>query len=207
VALGFDVATTTKGTSNPSSLAVIEQRGVERIVRAVFVWKTWDPDVALERVRGVIASINTRKEGGSCRRLAIDATGERYFAQRVRKELAALLPVELVIASETTEIPGQPEPMTWKQVLGSRLVAHLDDNHLLLPPERYLREDFRLVKKEKGQFVCEPDGDGRHGDVFDAVKLAEHALTSTSGGIETVAGITLGGRRGGKPLFTPRRLA
>jgi hypothetical protein len=43
----------------------------------------------------------------------------------------------------------------------------LDDNHLWLPSERYVREDWRLVKKEKGQFVCEPDSDGRHGDTFD----------------------------------------
>ena len=34
------------------------------------------------------------------------------------------------------------------------------------------------MKKERGQFVCEPDGQGRHGDTFDAVKLALKALAS-----------------------------
>jgi hypothetical protein len=42
--------------------------------------------------------------------------------------------------------------------------------------DRYIREDFRLVKKDRGQLVCEPDIDGKHGDTFDAVKLASYAL-------------------------------
>ena len=39
VGIGFDVATTTNETSNPSSITVTEQKGTERIQRAVFIWK------------------------------------------------------------------------------------------------------------------------------------------------------------------------
>jgi len=46
-----------------------------------------------------------------------------------------------------------------------QFISELDDNDLVLP-ERYIREDFRLVRKEKGQFVCEPDAHGRHGDTL-----------------------------------------
>lgn len=208
VGLGWDLATTTKATSNPSSFAVVERRGVERIVRAVLNWKTADPDVALERARRLIKAVATRREGGSARRLCIDATNERYFAQTARKELGGLVPVELVVASETVELPGA-EPMTRKQHLGGLLVAELDDNHLIIPPERYLREDWRLVRKEKGQFVCEPDADGRHGDTFDGAKLANWALSSTAGAItaETMAGIRTGGNGIRRPVHKPRRLA
>lgn len=206
VGLGWDLATTTKETSNPSSLAVVEGRGVERIVRAVLTWKTADPDVALERARRVVLAVKARQAGGPARRLGVDATNERYFAQRVRKELAAELPVELVIGSETIELPGQPEAITMKQYLGGRLVGHLDDNHLWLPPERYLREDWRLVRKEKGQFICEPDVDGKHGDTFDATKLADHALTSNQGAMESVEGIRLAKPGSGRATFQPRRL-
>lgn len=69
--------------------------------------------------------------------------------------------------------------MNQKQFLGSQLVGELEDNHVWLPPERYVREDFRLVKRDRGQFVCEPDAAGRHGDTFDAVKLAVQALIGT----------------------------
>src|SRR6185437_12093826 len=124
-------------------------------------------------------------------RLCVDATNERYFSQSVRREMAALLPVELVIGSETIEIPGREETITMKQHLGGQLVAELDDNHLTLPPERYLREDWRLVKKEKGQFVCEPDVDGKHGDTFDGAKLALQAIRSTAGALMSTDGIVL----------------
>jgi hypothetical protein len=180
---------------------VIEQRGVELILRAVLTWKTADPDTALERAREIVRTIRGRPLGGPARRLAIDATNERYFAQSVRKELAAELPVELVIGSETIELPGQPEPITMKQYLGGMLVAELDDNHLWLPPERYIREDWRMVKKEKGQFVCIPDADGRHGDTFDGAKLARHALKSTGGAFtqETVRQVAYQGQQQSNP--------
>ncbi|SPE52624.1 hypothetical protein SBV1_1560030 [Verrucomicrobia bacterium] len=51
VGLGFDPATTTRGASNPSALAVVEAHPPEFIVRAIFVWKTRDPGVARERLR------------------------------------------------------------------------------------------------------------------------------------------------------------
>ena len=176
VGIGVDVATTTKATSNPTSVAVVERSGAEFIVRAILNWKLTDPAVATERFQRLVKTVAARKEGGPARRLAIDATSERYFAQALRRDLVALVPVELVIASETIERPGEPEPITMKQYLGGQLVGELDDNHLWLPPERYIREDWRLVKKEKGSFVCEPDVDGKHGDTFDAAKLALRAL-------------------------------
>ena len=209
VGLGFDVATTTKGSSNPSVLAVAEQQGNETILRAVFVWKTADPHLATERVRRVLETVKARKEGGRARKLCIDATSERYFAQGLRTALAAELPVELVIASETVNLPGMESPLTMKQYLGGRLIAELEDNHLWLPPERYLKADWRLVRKEKGQLVCEPDVDGKHGDTFDGAKLAHWALTSSGGGLtaESLAGIRMGNTSAHRTAWQPRRLA
>jgi hypothetical protein len=179
VGLGWDLATTTKETSNPSAFSIVERHGVEFDLTLALTWKTADPDVQLERARALVRAVSAR--GQRPRRLCIDATNERLFAATAKKELAMDVPVEMVVGSETVERPGA-EPMNYKQWLGSRLVAELDDNHWLLPPERYLREDFRLVKKEKGQFVCEPDAQGRHGDTFDACKLALHALFSAGDG-------------------------
>lgn len=180
VGIGADLATTEKATSNPTAVCVMERRGVEFIARAVIAWKTRDPDVATERFRAIVHAVAARKAGGRARGLAVDATSEKYFAASLKKELRADLPVMLIVGSETVERPGY-EPMNFKQFLGSQLVGELDDNHLTLPPERALREDFRLVKKERGQFVCEPDVMGRHGDKFDATKLALHALLNGSG--------------------------
>jgi len=56
-------------------------------------------------------------------------------------------------------------------------VNKINDNNLTLPPDEYTRTDYRLVMKDRGRFVCEPNDQGMHGDCFDADKLAGHALT------------------------------
>ncbi len=180
VGLGWDLATTEKQTSNPSALTVIERVGNDSIARAIFVWKTADPALALERVHNILLAVKARKTGGRARRLCIDSTNERYFATDARKEFRGEVYVDLVVASETIERPGLPN-INRKQQLGESLVSELEDNLLALPAVRYVREDFRLVKKERGQFVCEPDVMGRHGDTFDSTKLALHALTGNKG--------------------------
>lgn len=185
VALGFDVATTTKGSSNPSALAVVEDHGKEVVVRAVFTWKTNDPAVATERVARTIATLATRKTGGRARKLCIDGSNEAYFATALKTHLRAALPVEIVKGGEVPDLPG--EPMNNKQRDGGRLIALLDDNHLTLPPERALKADWRLVRKDRGQLVCEPDPEGHHGDTFDATKLAVRALKGGSAGVYYVA--------------------
>ena len=206
VGLGWDLATTTNETSNPSSLNVVEESGNDLMVRAAFVWKTADPDVAMERARLVVDGVRRRIDGGRARRMCVDATNERYFATSVRKTLMADVPVELVVGSETIEVPGESKPITMKQFLGGQLVGELDDNHLWLPAERYLREDWRLVRKEKGQFICEPDANGRHGDTFDGTKLGLRALRGSGGALtaETAAMVRMQKRRAGRPVFKPR---
>ena len=208
VGLGWDLATTTNATSNPSSFTVLEKVGLDLIARAVVLWKTADPDIALDRCRRLVQAVRARRSGGAARRLCVDGTNERYFAHTVRRTLAAEIPVDVVIGSETIEVPGEKAPITMKQYLGGLLVSELDDNHLSLPPERYLRDDWRMVKKEKGQFACTPDSDGKHGDTFDGTKLANRALTATGGAIIDPTGIYVGGRpTNNRPAFQPRRIS
>ena len=176
VGIGVDPATTTKGTSNPTSVSVIEKLGVENFARLIVTWKTADPALARERFRRIVHAVHNRPQGGPARRLAIDSSNERYFAADVRRDLSDLIPVEPVVMSESHQQPGV-DPGNMKQWLGSLLVGELEDNHVILPPERYIREDFRNVKRDRGTFVCEPDAQGRHGDTFDSTKLGLHALT------------------------------
>lgn len=205
VGLGWDLATTTKATSNPSAFAVVEADGLDRIARAVMTWKISDPALARERAFRIVDAIAARAEGGRARRLCVDASNERYFAKDVRDALTGRVPVEMVVGSEVIERPGA-EPMNMKQYLGGLLVGEFDDNHMTVPPERYLKEDIRLVKKEKGQFVCEPDSNGRHGDTFDAIKLANWALISNGGALVDAAVVRYGTNGAAtRPGFQPRR--
>ncbi|MCW5556617.1 MAG: hypothetical protein KIT22_02045 [Verrucomicrobiae bacterium] len=204
VGVGVDWATTEKGTSNPTSVTVMEGRGAECIAPLTLVWKTADPAVATDRLRRLVMAINARPVGGRCRRVAQDATSEKYHCANIRRDLAALVPVEDVVSSETVEQPGT-EPITKKALLGNRLVAAFDDNQLTIAPERYVKNDMRLVKRDRGSFTCELGTNGEHGDTFDSHKLAHHALTSTAGGLESAEGIIIGGNLPNRS-FTPRHL-
>lgn len=175
VGVGHDVATTEKGVSNPSCLTVMEQHGAEFIGRLFLIWKTCDPDIARGRIRRVLQVIAARKEGGPARRMCIDATNERYYCTDLRKQLSGVVPVELVVASETVEQPGS-EPITRKALLGNEYVSVLEDNKLSLPPQRYIKTDHRLVKRDRGSYVCEAGPNGEHGDTFDGGKLGLWAL-------------------------------
>ncbi len=190
VGIGVDWATTEKAISNPSSVSVIERHANEFITRACFVWKTGDPDLAEHRLVRIVETINARPKGGRARRLCQDATNEKFFCLRIRKKLRALVPVENVVASEGSGVmDAYGQPMNYKQHLGSQYVAVLDDNHLTLPPERYIKADHRLVKKEKGTFICDSSPTGQHGDTFDSGKLAVHALVARGDGKAKAAAV------------------
>ncbi len=176
VGCGVDLATTEKESSNPTSFSVVERHGVELLIRLIVLWKTKDPAIAKERFNRLIHAVRAR--GTPARRLCIDATNERYFATEVAQEMRALVPVELVVGSESASIPGTEEAVNMKTLLGDQLVEELNDNHLTLPPERYLKEDWRLVRKTGGQFECVADTYGRHGDTFDSSKLGLRAVIS-----------------------------
>jgi hypothetical protein len=178
IGIGFDVATTTKGKSNPSVLSIMEEHGPEWLVRCRFIWKTRDPQIANQRLEAILNVLERR--GIRPRGLAQDATNERYYAEQNRTYFRARVPVILVVASQAVDKPGLDKPTNWKEYLGHQLVAKLDDNNLTLPPDDYTRTDYRLVMKDRGRFVCEPNDQGMHGDCFDADKLAGHALSTVN---------------------------
>lgn len=181
IGLGLDIATTEKKKSNPSALAVTEQIGSDYYVRLLLRWKTSNDLVTTGILRNLLFLIAPRRP----RRLCIDATSERFFAAAIKREFAAMVPVDLIVSSEATEYLG--EKMTYKQYLGNLLVNTLEDGHLFLPDEPWVRNDFRQVQRAKGSFLAEPDEAGNHADGFDAVKLSLHGLIASGGPAEASA--------------------
>lgn len=210
VGLGVDVATTTGESSNPTSVTVTEKRGVEYLSH-VFIWKTRDAMLQRERLRQIIGAVKARKCGKPARRMCIDSTSEMLFADDCRKILGAIVPVQLVDARNLVD----PEPVgyvkcpNYKTWQGDQYAACVNDNHTALPSDAYLKEDHRLVMKDKGLFVCEPTPDGKHGDTFDSGKHALLALGNGSGAIttETVSQIRTGGPVQAMRQFIARRLS
>lgn len=204
VGVGFDVATTEKATSNPSSLTVMTRADGGLLAPVTLVWKTKLPRIAKARIRAVLQAIALRPDGGRARRLCIDGSNEVYFAMEVQEEMADLVPVELVKGGEVEDQPGK-DPITKKARLGNQLVAVFDDNQLTIAPEPYIKLDMRLVKRDRGTFTAELGPSGEHGDTFDSHKLALEALTSTAGGMENVDGCFLGGGKARRSQFRARK--
>jgi hypothetical protein len=201
VGIGFDVATTTRATSNPSSLTVTEQRGTDRVQVLVLLWKERQPQIARLRLRRILETIAARPAGGRARRLCIDASSERYFAQETSDLLRHLVPVELVIHSAAIHPPGYQQPVNMKTCLGDLYSAHFNDNHYTAPPGAYYKTDHRLVIKDRGAYVCDPSPDGMHGDTFDSGKLAHWALTPAPASLLDPATLRSGPTR--RPLHPP----
>jgi len=168
VTLGHDIATTTKGTSNWSTLAVMEHVSPLYIVRLLARWRTGKPEHNLDLLDAVISDIEAT--GRRPKRLCVDASNEKYHAARIRTFFMGRVPTELVVAGERTDWRG--ESYDFKTLLGDLYSAAFEDNFMALPAGQWIIDDHRLVGKEGSRFVTELGKDGGHGDAFDAGKLA-----------------------------------
>lgn len=190
VGLGFDPASTTGETSNPSSFTVTEQRGLERLQRLVILWKERRESTQKDRIRQIVLAVRDRKEGGPARRLCIAAGNERLFSQGVQEDLAALVPVDLVIEGSTVDPmpPGYRDKINYKTWLGDMYSAAVNDNHYSVPGAEYFKQDHRLVIKNAGRYECDPQPDGKHGDTFVSGEMAEYSLFYQGSGIGAEVG-------------------
>jgi hypothetical protein len=194
-AVGFDVATTERGLSNPSSVTVTQRNGIELISPLNLIWKTRDPKLARERVRRVVETCKALQ--AIPRALAIDASNERYFAEETKTEFAGLVPVVLVMnGSSVDPLPaGYEDAINYKTYLGDLYCGEINDNHYVLPPETYFKKDHRSVVKDRGSYDADVESDGGHGDTFDSGKLAQFALISKA----AQSGCSsIGSRQGGR---------
>ncbi len=192
VGIGFDVATTTAEISNPSSVTVREQSGITRYDRLKLVWKERKPQIARQRLAAIIKIIRNRPDGGPARRLCLDASNERYFAEETADLLAPLIPVQLVIAASAVDPLARPATSLNATAtsttmntnrLGDLEAANVNEGRHALPADDYVKTDYRLVLKDAGRYLCVPDPQtGAHGDTFDSGKLAELALMAGTTG-------------------------
>lgn len=174
LALGYDVATSEGGTSNPSAVNVMERVGRICISRLVVSWKTREPAVARQILSCVLDDIQAA--GRKPRRLVIDASSEKYFAADMRTYLRARVAVDLVAGGQKLSFRG--EELDAKTLLGNMYSSAIEDGLLYLPSGEWIEYDHRLVKREGGRFVTDLGKNGEHGDTFDAGKLAFWGLQS-----------------------------
>lgn len=194
--LGYDIATTTKKKSNPSSITLMQQKGLMYLARLIVRFKTGDPGVPWAIVEHILRLL---PYGLKVRGMSVDASNERFYAIKTQQHFRGRLPVHLIVSGETLEHRG--ETITYKSLLGGDLIATASDGYLALPPCDWIEKDWKLVKLDQGRFYAEVDSAGHHADSFDSTKLAKHELTRGGGPAEASA-IATGSIGGAKP---PRR--
>lgn len=168
ITLGHDIATTVKGTSNWSTLAVMEHVSPLYIVRLLARWRTAVAAESLDLLDAVVSDIEGA--GRRASRFCVDASNEKYHADRIRTFFMGRVPTELVVAGEKIDWRG--ESYDYKTLLGDLYSAAFEDNFMALPAGVWIRDDHRLVGKDGARYVVELGKDGGHGDTFDAGKLA-----------------------------------
>lgn len=194
VTIGYDPATTTNSTSNPSGITVTEKTGAARAQRLVMHWKEREPAVVRDRLREVLRVIKGREMGGTAACLAIAATNERYFARDLANALRAEVPVIEVVESEGIHPAGYQKPVNMKTYLGDIYSAAVNDNRYDLPAGDYFKMDQRLTVKTGGRYECDVDAlTGAHGDSFVSGALAEFG--QERGGQSYIATVSPGENR------------
>jgi hypothetical protein len=179
VGIGLDLATTNKARSNPSALAVCQEAGLDVFARLIVRYKVDATKLDVHEIllRGIVDGL---AGGARVARVCIDATSERYGAAELARRLRGVVPVELIVASESFEYRGQK--MKFKEYQTNLYLHQIDDGRLALPDEQWVEDDARQVKTERGLFYAEVDEEGNHADAFDATKQALHALRMHGGG-------------------------
>ena len=125
LALGYDVATTTKAKSNPSSISLIEQVGQNYFVRHILRCKSGDPSVSKAILLSLLMLLAPRRPVA----LVVDSSNEKYYAADIQREFSHLVNVILVSSGESTIYLG--EKMSNKVYLGNLLVNAMQDGRFI----------------------------------------------------------------------------
>lgn len=197
VALGYDIATSDRGTANPSAVTVSQRDSRVTIARLIVSWKTRDPEIAKAVLTCVFDDLEFA--GIKPRRLVVDASSEKYYAANVQTQFRRRCPVELIAGNQKLKFRG--EELDAKTLLGNMYASALEDALFLLPAGDWIELDQRLVKREAGRFVTDLGPNGEHGDTFDSSKLSYWGLQS--GGSVRAAGASVGDPHGRKTADRP----
>lgn len=165
---GYDTATTESKMSNPSSLTLMENVGMDYPARLVVWWKTADPVIAEALLVHWAELMRAADKRVTC--LTVDASNEVFFAKRIKTIVGKLIPVRLMRGNQKVSLSG--EEMDAKTLCGNLLVNHMESARVPIPNHPYVENDFGRVTKAGGRFTCSVGPNGEHGDTFDATKLA-----------------------------------
>jgi hypothetical protein len=172
VAIGIDMATTTKKMSNPTSLSIVNLAADGFEVPCILWWKTANPHTTTGRVVGLIQTLKSMGVKVEC--VGVDASNEKYYAILLKEAIGALADVQLLVSSESVETPEGK--ISLKAQMGNDLANGIESGKAVLPFSSYVYGDFMRVVKSGGSFDAAVGPNGEHGDTFDSTKIGLRVL-------------------------------
>lgn len=194
IGLGLDLATSDKDKSNPSALTVTELRG-DLIERLVLAFKSRDEAITTRIIDIVLDDLD--RAGKRVRGLAIDGSNEVFFAQAIKRRFAGRVRVHIIKGGEKIRYKG--EEVLAKIVLGNLYCNAFADGRILLPSDKWVGEDHRIVRRIGGTFEAVALPDGRHADTFDSGKLSQWIVEGGSAEPTEAAAVSLSHASGPRP--------
>jgi len=182
--IGVDPATSEKQKANPTGAAIAQQTGRGIRLPVVARYRIGDDLRQIAVIRELVEGCKAR---GCQVTLGLDASSEVLFARRVRRELGGICRVVLTQAGAVTEAEkGKPahERVNFKTASYNTLLNHMEDGTAEVPAARWLRDDWRLVRRAGGGFQIDLGNDGSHGDSFVASAIAAHLLSHPGGEVD-----------------------
>ena len=184
--LGLDLGTTEGKMSNPTALALIEQLPAHHLkhLRLAARFKNARRDI-LDGVLIRLLDLVTQR-GCRLRTLELDATNERLTATDIAADprIAGRVIVRLAVLGTTRTVFG--EKVTLKTYISGLVKTHLEDRRLTLPPDEWVKKDFRQIVMNRGTYDAAVAADGSHADLFIATGLALDAFDQ-NGNVEATA--------------------
>lgn len=171
-AMGLDLASTTKRTSNPSALTITQELHGMWVEVLTLRFKTDQYSTLRELLRYIIHMLPY----GIVKQLSVDASNETLAASKLAEDLP--IPVVGFKGGQNVTLKGQPAQA--KYAMGITYTSAYEDGRIAIAPDQWVAKDRRAVIRNGDKFEAAVDDEGNHADSFDSGKLALWGLVDAS---------------------------
>ncbi len=167
-ALGLDLASTIKETSNPSALCVMQEINARSYEVLNLRFKTDDTETLVAVLRYIISCLSLPLIKG----LAVDTSNEKFAGSTLKSQL----PCRVVGYSGGQNVTFEGVACSAKYAMGAAYVGMYESGRLGTASDDWLSRDRQLVTRDGDKYVAALSKEGYHADTFDAAKLANWEL-------------------------------
>lgn len=171
-AMGLDLASTTKRSSNPSALTITQYIHGSWYEILTIRFKTAEYAVLRDLLRWILHSLPYNIVS----QLSVDTSNEKFAGSQLAADLSC--PVVGYSGGQNVRLNGVPAQA--KYAMGVSYCRAYEDGRIAIAGDRWLADDRRSVLRNGDKFETPVSTEGYHADSFDSGKLALWGLLNPS---------------------------